>query len=80
MPYDMLQLFKVNGGWGSRGERTIARWFTVYATITQSRGYFPDPVGGVVWLAWDNAATALYTPVVLWCDEICQNPSRSTGG
>ncbi|MBP1655642.1 MAG: Dipeptidase [Bacteroidetes bacterium] len=63
MPYDMLQLFKVNGGWGWRGERTIARWFTVYATITQSRGSLPDPIGGVVWLAWDNAATALYTPV-----------------
>jgi dipeptidase len=63
MPYDMLKLFHVNGGWGWRGERTIARWFTVYATITQSRGWLPDPIGGVVWLAWDNAATALYTPV-----------------
>ncbi len=63
MPYDMLQLFKVNGGWGWRGERTIARWFTVYATITQSREWLPNPIGGVVWLAWDNAATALYTPV-----------------
>jgi dipeptidase len=63
MPYDMLPLFKVHGGWGWRGERTIARWFTVYATITQSRSFLPDPVGGVVWLAWDNAATSLYTPV-----------------
>lgn len=63
MPYDMLKLFHVNGGWGWRGERTIARWFTVYATITQSRSWLPDPIGGVVWLAWDNAATALYTPV-----------------
>ena len=63
MPYDMLKLFNVNGGWGWRGERTIARWFTVYATITQSRSWLPDPIGGVVWLAWDNAATALYTPV-----------------
>jgi dipeptidase len=53
----------VHGGWGWRGERTIARWFTVYATITQSRSFLPDPVGGVVWLAWDNAATSLYTPV-----------------
>jgi dipeptidase len=63
MPYDMLKLFNVNGGWGWRGERTIARWFTVYATITQSRSWLPDPIGGVVWLAWDNAATGLYTPV-----------------
>lgn len=63
MPYDMLQLFKVNGGWGWRGERTIARWFTVYATITQSRNWLPDHLGGLVWLAWDNAATALYAPI-----------------
>ncbi len=63
MPYDMLPLFKVNGGWGWRGERTIARWFTVYATITQSRSWLPDPIGGVVWLGWDNAATTLYTPI-----------------
>ncbi len=63
MPYDMHRLFNVNGGWGWRGERTIARWFTVYATITQSRDWLPDPVGGLVWLAWDNVATALYTPV-----------------
>ncbi|TFG98389.1 MAG: peptidase C69, partial [Calditrichales bacterium] len=26
MPYDMNKLFKINGGWGWRGERTIARW------------------------------------------------------
>jgi len=73
MPYDMLQLFKVNGGWGWRGERTIARWFTVYATITQSRAWLPDPIGGVVWLAWDNAATALYTPVYCGVTDVPQS-------
>lgn len=62
MPYDMLPLFKINGGWGWRGERTIARWYTMYATITQSRSWLPDPIGGVVWLALDNAATSIYVP------------------
>jgi dipeptidase len=56
-------LFKINGGWGWRGERTIARWYTMYATITQSRAWLPDEVGGVVWLAFDNVATSIYTPV-----------------
>jgi dipeptidase len=65
MPYDMYDLFKINGGWGKLGERTIARWYTIYATITQSRGWLPDAVGGVVWLAWDNAATSVYVP--LYC-------------
>jgi dipeptidase len=65
MPYDMNPVFKINGGWGWRGERTIARWYTMYATITQSRAWLPNEIGGVVWLAWDNVATSIYTP--LYC-------------
>ena len=65
MPYDMNKLFKINGGWGWRGERTIARWYTMYATITQSRDWLPDEIGGVVWLAWDNVANSIYVP--LYC-------------
>jgi dipeptidase len=63
MPYDMNKLFRINGGWGWRGERTIARWYTMYATITQSRDWLPDEVGGVVWLAFDNVASSIYVPV-----------------
>jgi len=63
MPYEMNTLFKINGGWGALGERTIARWYTMYATITQSRSRLPDAVGGVVWLALDNAASSIYVPV-----------------
>lgn len=63
MPYDMNKIFKINGGWGWRGERTIARWYTMYATITQSRDWLPDEVGGVVWLAMDNVASSIYIPV-----------------
>ena len=65
MPYDMLPLFKVNGGWGWRGERTLARWYTMYATIIQCREKLPDPIGGLVWLALDNVATSIYVP--LYC-------------
>ena len=65
MPYDMNHIFKINGGWGWRGERPIARWYTMYATITQSRDWLPDEVGGVVWLALDNVASSIYIPV--WC-------------
>lgn len=70
MPYDMNKLFKINGGWSWRGERTIARWYTMYATITQSRDWLPDEVGGVVWLAWDNVATSVYTPIYANITEV----------
>jgi dipeptidase len=65
MPYDMNKLFRINGGWGWLGERTIARWYTMYATITQSREWLPNEVGGVVWMAMDNVATSIYVP--LYC-------------
>ncbi len=82
MPYEMNKIFKINGGWGWRGERTIARWYTMYATITQSRDWLPDEIGGVVWLAWDNVATSVYVP--LYCcitdvPESYKTPGRTKG-
>lgn len=63
MPYDMNKIFDINGGWGWLGERTIARWYTMYATIIQCRNDLPDEIGGVVWLAQDNVASSVYIPV-----------------
>jgi dipeptidase len=63
MPYDMNKIFNINGGWGWLGERTIARWYTMYATIIQTRDWLPDEVGGVVWMALDNVATSIYVPL-----------------
>jgi dipeptidase len=82
MPYDMNSLFKINGGWGWRGERTIARWYTMYATVTQSRSWLPDEVGGVVWLAWDNVATSIYIPIYCGVTDVPKSfkiPGRING-
>ena len=82
MPYDMNPLFKINGGWGWRGERTIARWYTMYATITQSREWLPDEIGGVVWLAFDNVATSIYTPLYCGITDVPESykvHARETG-
>ncbi|HDN58692.1 MAG: peptidase C69 [Candidatus Neomarinimicrobiota bacterium] len=82
MPYDMLPLFKINGGWGWRGERTIARWYTMYATITQSREWLPDEIGGVVWLALDNVATSIYVPLYCSIEDVAEPykvPGRAKG-
>ncbi|MCD4746542.1 MAG: C69 family dipeptidase [Bacteroidales bacterium] len=82
MPYDMNKLFKINGGWGWRGERTIARWYTMYATIIQCRNWLPDEIGGVVWLAMDNVATSIYIPVYCSVTDLPQpykTPGRTNG-
>ncbi len=82
MPYDMNKVFDINGGWGWRGERTIARWYTMYATIIQSRDWLPDPIGGLVWLAWDNVATSIYVPLYNCITDLpdsYQTPGRVNG-
>ncbi|MCF7886360.1 MAG: C69 family dipeptidase [Candidatus Marinimicrobia bacterium] len=82
MPYEMNRLFNINGGWGWRGERQIARWYTMYATITQSRESMPDEIGGVVWLALDNVATSVYIPVYSGVTDLPQSyktPGRENG-
>lgn len=43
-------------------ERTIACARATYVTVTQSRNWLPDPVGGVVWLGYDNPCTTPHTP------------------
>jgi dipeptidase len=92
MPYDQLELQNVQGGWYSindkkdkitfLGERTIARWYTMYGTIIQCRGWLPDEVGGVVWLAQDNIATSVYVPVYAGTTDLHKSyktPGRPTG-
>jgi dipeptidase len=82
MPYDMNILMRINGGWGWRGERTIARWYTMYATIIQCREWLPDEIGGVVWLAQDNVATSIYVPIYCSVSDLplpYKTPGRPNG-
>ncbi len=92
MPYDQLDISNVSGGWYSvnekkgsirfLGERTIARWYTMYATIIQCRDWLPNEIGGVVWLAQDNVATSIYVPVyasVTDLPESYKTPGRVNG-
>ncbi len=82
MPYDMLEMLGINGGWGPLGERTIARWYTMYATIIQCRDWLPDEIGGVVWLAQDNVATSVYVPVYCCVTDVAEPykvPGRVNG-
>jgi dipeptidase len=43
-------------------ERTISSPTATYLQITQSRAWLPDPIGGIVWLGYDNPATTTHTP------------------
>jgi len=63
MPYEMNHLFKINGGWGWRGERPLARWYCMYVHVTQSRDWLPGPIGGLVWFGYGNPAMTTFVPI-----------------
>ncbi len=91
MPYDQLELDDIRGGWFHvsdqgeiefLGERTIARWYTMYGTIIQSRDWLPDEVGGLVWMAMDNIASSVYIPIYCGVTDLpkaYKTPGRPNG-
>ena len=56
MNQDYLDAFNITS------ERTIACKRATYLQITQSRGWLPNPIGGVVWLGYDNPTTTPHIP------------------
>jgi dipeptidase len=53
---DFRELLKI------KRERTICSPAATYLQVTQTRGWLPDAIGGVVWLGYDNPATTPHTP------------------
>jgi dipeptidase len=41
-----------------------------YVTITQCRSWLPNPIGGIVWLAWGAQDTSCYFPLYVGITEI----------
>ena len=82
MPYDMNKMLRINGGWGELGERHVARWYCMYATVTQSRSWLPDAVGGIVWFGYSNPAMTTYVPIYAGVSDLPQDfktDGRTTG-
>lgn len=82
MPYEMNKMLRINGGWGWRGERSLARWYCMYVTVTQSRSRLPDPVGGIVWFGYGNPAMTTYVPLYAGITDLPRDyktDGRTTG-
>jgi dipeptidase len=56
MSNDLRELLRI------KRERTICSQGSTYLQVTQSREWLPAPIGGVVWLGYDNPATTPHTP------------------
>lgn len=50
--------------------RTICINRAEYTTITQSRGWLPNPIGGIIWLAFGAQDTSCYMPLYAGITEI----------
>lgn len=61
---DYLHLFNI------ASERTIACKRATYLTVTQSRAWLPNPIGGVVWLGYDNPMTTPHTPFYIGISQM----------
>jgi dipeptidase len=61
---DLRELFRI------KRERTICSPASTYLQITQSRDWLPGPIGGVVWLGYDNPATTPHTPFYIGIDRM----------
>jgi dipeptidase len=55
---------------GVERERTIASPYATYLQVTQSRSWLPDPIGGVVWLGYDNPATTPHIPFYIGISQM----------
>jgi dipeptidase len=56
---------------------TISNNSTSYSTVIQARAWLPDPIGGLVWLAFDNPAQTAHMP--LFCGIAELPPSFKIG-
>jgi dipeptidase len=64
MSQDYLDAFNITS------ERTIACKRATYLQITQSRAWLPNPVGGVVWLGYDNPTTTPHVPFYIGISQM----------
>jgi dipeptidase len=64
MSGDLRDLFHI------QRERTICSPTATYLQITQSRSWLPNPIGGLVWLGYDNPATTPHMPFYIGISQV----------
>ncbi len=51
-------------------ERAISTQQTGFSFVSQSRGWLPDPVGGILWFGVDDTYSTVYTPIYCGIEEV----------
>ena len=63
LPYRWRPMGFTYDGKEYTNERAIATQQTAFWFVGQSRGNYPDVLGGIIWLGTDDAATSYVTPI-----------------
>ncbi len=70
-------VFKVDGveyAW----ERPVSTQQTAFSSITQSRAWLPNPIGGLVWYGMDDSYTTCYLPFYCCIDAVPKSFAAGT--
>ncbi len=73
MSADMKNLLNALKPGSAPTHYTIANNMTSYSTVIQCRSWLPDPIGGIVWLGFDNPAQTARLPLFCGITELPQN-------
>ena len=60
-------------------ERAISTQQTGFSFVTQSRGWLPDAIGGVIWFGMDDNYTTVYTPMYTSINQVPSNFAVGNG-
>lgn len=60
-------------------ERAISTQQTGWSFVSQSRGWLPNPIGGVLWFGVDDTATTTYFPVYCGIKEVPKHWAQGHG-
>jgi dipeptidase len=60
-------------------ERAVSTQQTGFSFVSQSRGWLPDPIGGVLWFGVDDTYATVYFPVFAGVEKVPVNWAVGTG-
>jgi dipeptidase len=60
-------------------ERATATQQTGFSFISQSRGWLPNEIGGIIWFSVDDAASTVYTPIYSSSIRVPETYARGNG-
>ena len=79
LPYRWRPLTWKVDGQEYLNERAVSTQQTGFSFVAQSRGWLPDPIGGILWFGVDDTASTVWFPVYAGITEVPRSFAVGTG-